>query len=242
MRRLIIGLLAAGLLAACKAPGDPQVAMPRDDAERTQIVSILAQGMFGPSNPRETVVAHWTEPLRIAVIGRSAEAQRALFDQAVAPFMADFEAITGVHFRHVSEAEANVLVIMAEDVESLRRDFAPQMDRVLLDPHFTASFLHAVEELNGQCSYMALDADYAYFGAVVFSSVPESDPHFAECLTPSPAGMVGLQGELNEPGSIKSRGAQLLRPTELDRKALRILYGSRPGQMLRDIPALQDSI
>jgi len=241
--RTIVTVLLVALLGACKAASGPEGSnAPRDAAERKQMITLLAQGINGPENPGDTAVAHWSGTIGIAVLGRSKAAQDTLFEQGIEPFMTDFNAITGVRFKRVAEAEANVLVIMAEDVDALRRDFERQMDRVLSDHRFTVVFEATVDRYEARCSYVALDSDYTYFGAVVFSSLPETDPHFAECVTPSLAGMVGLQGTPDGPGSIKSQGTFLRRPTELDRKALHILYGSKPGQKLRDIPALQDDI
>jgi hypothetical protein len=76
----------------------------------------------------------------------------------------------------------------------------------------------------------------------VFAAPDVTDQHFAECAATSIAGVVGLQGQLDGPGSIKSKGDHRVRPTGLDLKALKILYGGTRGQRLRDIPALQDSI
>jgi len=246
LSRLAGALLIAAMLVGCKAPTNTAnmdlSMMPRDAAERNRLVTLLAQGVNGPSNPADTAVALWQDPIRIAILGRGEATRRALYDQEIQPFMADFQAITAVPFELVSADDANVLVVMADDVGALRRDFEPPMDRVLRDPQYTAVFERLVELQQESCAYVALDQAYAYFGAVIFSRLKETDPHFADCLGPALATMVGLQGKLSEPGSIKSKGAYLPRLTDFDRKALRILYSGKPGQLLRDIPALQDAI
>jgi hypothetical protein len=217
--------------------------MPRDEVERNQLVALLAQGINGPADPLETRVAHWRDPVKIAIIGRDAAAQDRIYEEAIAPFMSDFKAMTGTPFRRVSEDKANVLVILAEDVAAVRRDFEPQIDRVLQNPVYTAVFETTMEENSGECTVMALDDNYLYFGAVILSSKPESDPSFTDCVAPALASMVGLQGKMDQPGSIKSPGKQLQRPTDLDRKALSILYGlGKPGERLGDIAALRKDI
>jgi hypothetical protein len=243
LQHLVMLTVGASLLAACQVPNKSQVELPRDEAERAQLVTILAQSINGPADPLDTRVAQWGDPIEIAVVGGSGSLQDRLFAQGIEPFMADFKTITGTPFRRVPEQEANVLVVIGEDVETLWHDFEPQMDRVLRDPRFTATFKVMAQERQGDCSVVALDDRYLYFGAVILTSRSETDPHFVDCVGPALASMVGLQGRPDEPGSIKFPGGYLRRPTELDRKALGILYGfDKPGDRLRDIPALQDSI
>jgi hypothetical protein len=135
--------------------------------------------------------------------------------------------------------------VLADDAAAMRRDFEEPMARVLGSHDYAKVLEDEVERVqDSSCAYLALDRDYVYSGAVIFSRSAPSDPNFLNCVAPALAGVFGLQGRLREPGSIKSDYVHLRRLTDLDRDALRILYDPavRPGQKLREIPALDDDI
>jgi hypothetical protein len=243
-KRLFI-VAALLLLAACKTPVSATTGDQGRSFKRHQLVEVLAQEINGPQNPLDTPVARWAKDLRIAIIGRDGATQDALFAEGAKPLLADFQSITGVEHSRVSEHdEPNILVVLADDLTDLQQKFEPQINQFFGNATYSKVFEKAIAALGGRCAYLAIDFDYFYSRAVIFSGFRRDDPRFADCLRPSLGGVFGLQGSLREPGSVKTRQDPAPGLTDLDREALRLLYDPtvKPGSRIGDIPALQDSI
>jgi hypothetical protein len=246
-RRLRLGaVLAIALLTGCQAQGPSRSsALPNTEAERLQLIQLLAQEIFGPPDPLDTPAAHWESPLRIAVVGPQPALRAGVANSAMAPLLDDISDVTGRPHGFVGAEETpNVLVVVAENIKDLPSGLEQQIDRVLRGRKYTQLFERMVAERGDRCLYIAIDDGYVYYGAVIYSAIAETDPQFIDCVGPSLAGVVGLQGNLEKPGSIKSPQPDGSHLTDIDRKALRILYGKdvRPGQKLREIEALQGEV